>query len=75
MKTKNHEYEEGRGKKRGSLVHLLCNTRLPLELMITEANKQKRQSLKDPAFILLRSNIDSLLKKPPSPISVHATYS
>jgi hypothetical protein len=43
--------QEGRGGKVGCRFHLLlCNSELISELMITEGNKQKRQSLYDPAF-------------------------
>jgi hypothetical protein len=52
-------------QKRECELHLLvCNSRLTWELMITEGNKQKRQSQFDPAFSLLQLNMDLLFKLP-----------
>jgi hypothetical protein len=55
--------KEGRGGKVGCMFHLLlCNSELISELMITEGNKQKRQSRIDPAFFLLKLQLDLLFK-------------
>ena len=61
---------EGKMEIRLCCFHLLVfNGEMICELTITEGNKQKRQSLNDPAFSLLKSNIDLLLKELLPPIS------
>ena len=43
-------YKEGIFRKKVAGFTYFCNSKLLSELMITETNKQKRQSPKNPAF-------------------------
>jgi len=55
--------KEGRVKKKGYFFNLLIfNGEITLELMITEGDKQKRQSLNDPAFFFPNSILIYFLK-------------